>query len=163
MSGENTKKKIEDAVRRELDGTGYAISSLEPLTGGTANFIYHARLQKPLPDGSADVVLKHGEAYVAQHPDFKLQMVRCVRDRISQTNSKGSFADAYSMVRILKRRACDYSPISPPWHRPCSKSELQSFIISIPKAPRKSKSICLMLSISRFTRSVTSRILRPRS
>ncbi|KAL6856818.1 kinase-like domain-containing protein [Trichoderma novae-zelandiae] len=74
MSGEKTKQEIEDAVRRELNGTGYAVSSLEPLTGGTANFIYRARLQKPLPDGSTEVVLKHGEAYVAQHPDFKLQM-----------------------------------------------------------------------------------------
>ncbi|KAL7811412.1 kinase-like domain-containing protein [Trichoderma gracile] len=77
MSGEQTRHEIEDAVRRELNGTGYAVSALEPLTGGTANFIYRARLQNPLPDGSTEVVLKHGEAYVAQHPDFKLQMVRC--------------------------------------------------------------------------------------
>lgn len=84
MSGEKTKLEIEDAVRRELDGTCYAVSSLEPLTGGTANFIYRARLQKPLPDGSTEVVLKHGEAYVAQHPDFKLQMVRCVSRPLSR-------------------------------------------------------------------------------
>jgi hypothetical protein len=78
MSEEKTRQEIEDAIRTELEGTLYAVSALEPLTGGTANFIYRARLQNPLPDGSTEVVLKHGEAYVARHPGFKLQMVRCV-------------------------------------------------------------------------------------
>ncbi|KAL6883201.1 kinase-like domain-containing protein [Trichoderma longibrachiatum] len=112
MSGENTKKKIEDAVRRELDGTGYAISSLEPLTGGTANFIYHARLQKPLPDGSADVVLKHGEAYVAQHPDFKLQMVRCDIEEESLRLLSNFSTVASSMFEIGTPKLYHFDPQS---------------------------------------------------
>ncbi|KAL7782348.1 kinase-like domain-containing protein [Trichoderma afarasin] len=77
MSAEETNKHIQETVQKELEGTDYAVSSFTPLSGGTANFIYHAKLQKPLPDGVSEVVLKHGEAYVAQHPDFKLKMVRC--------------------------------------------------------------------------------------
>ncbi|KAL7917507.1 kinase-like domain-containing protein [Trichoderma austrokoningii] len=77
MSMRNNSEEIKDAVRKELEGTKYAVSSLTPLSGGTANFIYHARLRKPLSGGVSEVVLKHGEAYVALHPDFKLEMVRC--------------------------------------------------------------------------------------
>ncbi|EHK20791.1 uncharacterized protein TRIVIDRAFT_83490 [Trichoderma virens Gv29-8] len=77
MSAPKTNEQIEEVVRRELEGTEYAVSSFTPLSGGTANFIYRAKLQQRLPDGVSEVVLKHGEAYVAQHPDFKLKMVRC--------------------------------------------------------------------------------------
>lgn len=78
MSAGNSNEDIKDAVGKELEGTEYAVSSLTPLSGGTANFIYLAKLHKPLPGGVSEVVLKHGEAYVALHPDFKLEMVRCV-------------------------------------------------------------------------------------
>ncbi|KAL7940790.1 kinase-like domain-containing protein [Trichoderma barbatum] len=77
MAAEKSHGQIEEAVRKELQSTEYAVLSLTPLSGGTANFIYRARLQKPLPAGVSEVVLKHGEAYVAQHPDFKLKMDRC--------------------------------------------------------------------------------------
>lgn len=75
---ENKNEEIKNAIRKELEGTEYEVSSLTPLSGGTANFIYLARLHKPLSGGVREVVLKHGEAYVALHPDFKLEMVRCV-------------------------------------------------------------------------------------
>lgn len=78
MSAEKSNEQIQDAIQKELEGTEYAVASLTPLTGGTANFLYHARLDKSLPDGTSEIVLKHGEAYVAQHPGFKLKMVRCV-------------------------------------------------------------------------------------
>ncbi|KAH8130415.1 hypothetical protein FP744_10000183 [Trichoderma asperellum] len=74
--GDSTED-IKDTVRKELEGTEYAVSSLTPLSGGTANFIYLAKLHRPLSGGVSKVVLKHGEAYVALHPDFKLEMVRC--------------------------------------------------------------------------------------
>lgn len=86
MSTENSAEEIKDAVRKELEGTEYAVSSLTPLSGGTANFIYLAKLQKPLLGGISEVVLKHGEAYVALHPDFKLEMVRCVSFPVLELN-----------------------------------------------------------------------------
>lgn len=78
MSTLKTNEEIKVAVVNELEGTQYAVSTLTPLTGGTANFIYRAKLQKALPDGATEVAIKHGEGYVAQHPDFALTMLRCV-------------------------------------------------------------------------------------
>ena len=70
--------EMEASVKAELEGTVYAASSLQPLTGGTANFIFHVKLRNPLPDGTTDVVVKHGEGYVAQNPIFTLTVSRCV-------------------------------------------------------------------------------------
>jgi hypothetical protein len=78
MPAKKTTEEIEATIRKEFDGTPYAISTLTPLTGGSANFIYHAKLQNSLPDGSSEVVLKHGEGYVALHPEFSWTMLRCV-------------------------------------------------------------------------------------
>ncbi|KAB5557962.1 kinase-like domain-containing protein [Coniochaeta sp. 2T2.1] len=64
-------------VEQELDGTPYACSSLRPLAGGNCNFIYHGVLLHPLPDGTREVVVKHGEDYVGSFPDFKVPTSRC--------------------------------------------------------------------------------------
>jgi hypothetical protein len=66
-------------IRKALEGTRYECSSFERLSGGTANFIYRARLASPLEDGTAEVVLKHGEGFVANNPHFKIAVSRSVR------------------------------------------------------------------------------------
>ncbi|KAM0425978.1 hypothetical protein ACHAPT_008917 [Fusarium lateritium] len=60
-----------------LNTTRYAASSLEPLIGGQANFTYHAKLLAPLEDGTAEVVVKHGEPYMARHPANAITTQRC--------------------------------------------------------------------------------------
>ena len=79
------------AVKRELATTPYACSSLRPLTGGTCNFIYHGVLNQPLSDGTREVVIKHGEGFVASHPGFRLTTSRCVgqdlADALPDTNT----------------------------------------------------------------------------
>ncbi|KAG6001361.1 hypothetical protein E4U43_001338 [Claviceps pusilla] len=77
MAGVKSPRAIEAAVREHLHGTQYAVLSLKPLTGGTANFLYHAELQTRLANGVDEVLVKHGEGYVAQHPDFALTKSRC--------------------------------------------------------------------------------------
>lgn len=71
--------EISSRITQELAPTTFACSSLVPLSGGTANFIFKGTLVKPSEDGTADVLVKHGEAFVAQHPALKLSTLRCVR------------------------------------------------------------------------------------
>ena len=69
---------IEAQVKRELEETPYAASSLKLLSGGFTNFIYLATLANPLPDGTTQVAIKHGENYVARWEDFRITTDRCV-------------------------------------------------------------------------------------
>jgi hypothetical protein len=70
--------KMSEEVLRELESTEYACSSLKPLSGGTANFIFRGTLTNPLPDGSKEVAVKHGEEYIASMPQFQIPTTRCV-------------------------------------------------------------------------------------
>ncbi|KAK5631913.1 hypothetical protein RRF57_007627 [Xylaria bambusicola] len=71
------REEIKSKVLTNLEQTPFAAASLRALSGGTANFIYHATLQRPLTDGTTDVVVKHSEDYVANSPTFKLTLLRC--------------------------------------------------------------------------------------
>lgn len=75
----DTQTEIQAKVKRVLQGTPFSPESLKQLSGGTANFIYHAILEKPLPEYPNGVVVKQGEAYVATNPNFPLATSRCVR------------------------------------------------------------------------------------
>ncbi|GKZ22755.1 hypothetical protein AbraCBS73388_008925 [Aspergillus brasiliensis] len=70
-------KDLLTTISQELAGTRYA-SSLTPLSGGTANFVYRAQLDQPLPDGTKSVILKHTEAFIALNREFKLPAERCL-------------------------------------------------------------------------------------
>ena len=67
-----------DTILSELSTTPYACSSVEQLSGGTANFVFRGTLLQPLPDGTTTVVVKHTEDYVASNREFKLSAERCV-------------------------------------------------------------------------------------
>ncbi|GLA56593.1 hypothetical protein AtubIFM54640_000249 [Aspergillus tubingensis] len=71
-------KDLLNIVSQELTGTRYASSSLTPLSGGTANFVYRAQLDQPLPDGTKSVIVKHTEAFIALNREFKLPAERCL-------------------------------------------------------------------------------------
>ena len=73
-----SRDEIQSDVFAWLKTTRYASTSLEPLTGGSANFIYKATLTSPLEDGSNKVVVKHGEPYMAVAPANKISIARCV-------------------------------------------------------------------------------------
>ncbi|KAI1367788.1 kinase-like domain-containing protein [Xylaria arbuscula] len=71
------REKIKSKVLADLEQTPFAATSLRALSGGTANFIYHATLETPLTDGTADVLVKHSEGYIANSPTFNLTLFRC--------------------------------------------------------------------------------------
>ncbi len=71
--------EISQRVQKELEGTPYACSALVPLTGGVGNFTFRGALKQTLPDGTHEVVVKHGEDYVALNQAFHLPTSRCVR------------------------------------------------------------------------------------
>lgn len=68
------KSKVLGYLKRTL----FEPSSLDVLSGGTANFIYRATLLQPLEDGTKEVVVKLSEDYVANSPDFHLPLSRGV-------------------------------------------------------------------------------------
>lgn len=72
------KDRIRGKVLGSLNDTRYAVSSLEPLSGGVGNFLYRAHLVRPLEDGTAEVAVKHGEGFVATNSSFELTLDRCV-------------------------------------------------------------------------------------
>ncbi|CAG9996630.1 unnamed protein product [Clonostachys byssicola] len=75
----DTREQIQTRVLEELAaGSDFKASELQPLTGGTGNFIFRATLSTALPDGTSQVVVKHGEGYVASSPNFPLSTSRCI-------------------------------------------------------------------------------------
>jgi hypothetical protein len=80
MATENTADEVKSRVFEWLKGTRYESTSLEPLSGGSMNFIYKAHLSEPLEDGTTDVLVKHGEDYSAANSANKVTIDRCVRN-----------------------------------------------------------------------------------
>ncbi|ROT42784.1 phosphotransferase enzyme family protein [Sodiomyces alkalinus F11] len=76
-------KNLLQRLQTELAETAYSFDTAHPLSGGTANFIYRAALATPLPDGTKDVVIKHGEAFLASNGDFELSKSRCLAEERS--------------------------------------------------------------------------------
>lgn len=65
-------------VRKSLEGTRFEATSLTKLTGGTANWIFVAKLASSLDDGTPEVLVKLGQGFSASNPTFKLTLHRCV-------------------------------------------------------------------------------------
>ena len=79
MAEAKTPEKIKSDVLEWLMSTRYASTSLETLSGGSANFVYRARLSDPLEDGTTEVIVKHGEGHMRVPPYNKVSVDRCVR------------------------------------------------------------------------------------
>lgn len=68
-----------------MSATVYKPVSLKSLTGGQANFTYHAELERGTKDDNDhreavhEVLVKHGEPYMARHPSNAITIERCVR------------------------------------------------------------------------------------
>ncbi|KAG0648904.1 Psilocybin biosynthesis kinase [Hyphodiscus hymeniophilus] len=90
---ENISAKVLDSLRHGP----YACTSLDRLSGGTANFVYRGTLTRALEDGTRTVVIKHTEGYVASNPGFKLttsrsdyeQIILSALDQLQATTNQG--------------------------------------------------------------------------
>ena len=69
---------VQQEVIASLNDTPYACSSLFPLTGGYGNFVFRGRLKEKLPNGVAEVAIKHGKGHVASDANMLIPMSRCV-------------------------------------------------------------------------------------
>lgn len=70
--------EIDRKVQNSLEGTRFSPSKVTKLEGGLVNWTYVADLITPLEDGATQVVIKHGEDFVAFRPDFRISFNRCV-------------------------------------------------------------------------------------
>ena len=99
MSQPKSADQIQHDVEQELSATEYATLSLQPLFGGTANYIYRAKLKQPLVNSTAEALVKHGENYIAQNPAFALPRLRCVRSVARRAPLLGDDANRYEPNR----------------------------------------------------------------
>ena len=76
--GPSTDTDTQNKVKKALEEKGLEISALEKLSGGSVNWIYVAKLKRPLEYGAIEVLVKHAESYMASKPDFLLPSLRCV-------------------------------------------------------------------------------------
>ncbi|EMT72748.1 kinase-like domain-containing protein [Fusarium oxysporum II5] len=72
----STHPDIDSRVQKALVGTKFQVSKLEKITGGSVNWIYKAELVRPLYNGEEEVLVKHGEPYMASKPEFALPALR---------------------------------------------------------------------------------------
>lgn len=77
MADTKPTAEIKRESLRWLGESVYASSSLETLSGGSANFVYRARLLKPQQGGLSEVIIKHSEGYMAVAPENKFSTDRC--------------------------------------------------------------------------------------
>ncbi|EFY84305.1 hypothetical protein J3458_019990 [Metarhizium acridum] len=95
-------------VLQQLSTTPYACSSLDQLSGGTANFLYRGTLLKPLAPQHHDdqpaktVVVKRSTDFVAINRDFPLDITRCVFEEstLRVLANAASFAPASGNVVV---------------------------------------------------------------
>lgn len=73
-----SSSEVDAKVQKSLEDTAFAPSNIKNLSGGSVNFIHRVELAKPLDDGTTEVLLKHGENWMATKPEFELAMLRCV-------------------------------------------------------------------------------------
>jgi hypothetical protein len=73
------KRQLQQAaIIEELSATPYACSAIEPLGGGLMNATYRGHLLRPLSEGAATVIIKHGEDCSHELQLKNFSTIRCV-------------------------------------------------------------------------------------
>lgn len=130
--------EMSDKIQTSLRDTPYACTTLQKLSGGTANFVYRGTLSTPLADNTKTVVIKHTEPYVASHPSFKLSVNRCV----SSSNPLSDHHQQLTPPRNSKKQSSHHSPRSPQASTPTSQSAPPTCSTSHPQPTPRSTATC---------------------
>ena len=149
-SGNMAEGAVEISVQLQesLKEAPYACSSLQSLSGGTANFVYRGTLVRPLEDdGATTIIIKHSEPYVAQNPAFKLTTDRCVCQALLSSLCFTLQLDSFHLsfqrtnhVQGLRKKQSSLPPVTPSHQPPppTSQSPHQKSILFLPLFPASS-------------------------
>ncbi|KAK2777317.1 phosphotransferase enzyme family protein [Colletotrichum kahawae] len=81
MAVSQTSDEVQLRVQEWMQAPSYSAISLTSLTGGQTNFTYLARLRQAFDDKDGnramEVMVKHGEPYMARHPINPMTIERC--------------------------------------------------------------------------------------
>ncbi|KAF4479787.1 hypothetical protein CGCF415_v001806 [Colletotrichum fructicola] len=81
MAVSQISDEVQSRVQEWMQATSYSAVSLTSLTGGQTNFTYLARLRQAFDDKDGnkamEVMVKHGEPYMARHPVNSITIERC--------------------------------------------------------------------------------------
>jgi hypothetical protein len=79
------RDQVRDEVEQQLVQTSFQCSSLNRLSGGTANYVYRGT---PLNGNPESIIIKHTKNYLSSNASFKLDAERCVSVRQQSENNK---------------------------------------------------------------------------
>lgn len=100
-----------DDVLRYLSETPFASSQVEPLFGGTINYVFRLYLRDPY-DGMRTLIMKHGKGRPSGHETYSFSVERQVGRRSSclfeAHNSSTEVTDCATDLRSEGPRNCEY-------------------------------------------------------
>ncbi|KAG8787897.1 hypothetical protein FRC12_015138 [Ceratobasidium sp. 428] len=89
-----------DGVLFYLEGTQFAATNVQLITGGHSAFTYRITLRTPPPTGESSIILKHAQGYVAVYEPMKIEAERAVYEyeALAVVSNSGLF-DSNSTVQ----------------------------------------------------------------
>ncbi|KAG8700368.1 hypothetical protein FRC09_005995 [Ceratobasidium sp. 395] len=92
-----------DGVLFYLEGTQFAATDVQTITGGHSAFTHRVTLRTPLPTGESSIILKHAEGYIAVYEPMKIEAERAVYEYEALVAvSKSGLFDSNSIVQTPK-------------------------------------------------------------
>ncbi|KAK1750911.1 kinase-like domain-containing protein [Echria macrotheca] len=74
---QDEKNALTAWVLDALSRTRYACSTLTPLSGGSANFVFRGELRTPIDPETKTVIVKHSTDFLLVNRDFNIDLSRC--------------------------------------------------------------------------------------
>lgn len=108
----NNAAEIDAKVKEGLRGTRFEATSLSPLSGGSVNWTYLAKLKTPLEDGTTEVMVKHGETHMMSKPEVALTLIRCVSSADTNRRARRAWINTPKGIEAECFRYLSYNPFA---------------------------------------------------